>query len=805
MKIKNFKCNNFGGVISQDISFSDGLNVIVGPNEAGKSTIVEGLHATLFRKPRLKKSSNADNEFLKRFRPYPNGDSMSGSISFDISGMKYEISKGWGASKSVALTLDGQVIKDEDTVNEKLKELLKYGENTYNNIVFAKQKDIKEAIERINKDEETSSVVGDLLRKAIMALDGVSLEKLKKKIDEEFDLLQRRWDITNNRPEGNKGIDNRWKIGVGEVLEKFYEKEELLRNMKYAQKLEDEYSAIVQEVKDVEGKKNSVRDEINKYKRIEGDILQRAILEPKLETLRKDIAALREINKEYPVKEVALKTKAEELTKLDKDIEELKQELTLAQKVKEASAAKDLLLKVERIESVIGEKTNEKNKLAAIQDADIKRIEELQRKMDNAKSAMEAGTLLGKLNKSDRQIFITRGLEDKEEISTGTDFSASGYLKIEVDSCVELEIKAGEIDFEELKNIFNQAKAELDGYFKKFNVSEIAEAKLKHRLFKQLTDEIEKYQSQIKLLLGDKNLEDLKRQVSETQDIKARTVEEINQAKEKANKQIIQISAEIASLKSTLEGWMKKYGDLDKVIDTLALSLKEISEVEKIIENLAKLPDGFETAKDFQEHLAKLRSNLEKTVDFENALKEKYHEVSGRLPEFSYEELRPIYKEAEEKFQKRLARLNRLFKIKQVFERKLSEMDKGSFEPLAKTFSKYLSIITLGSYHGGEINDSLLVNVVKNNNKKLPLDLLSAGTYDCVLLAIRLSLLDYLFGGKDGLVVLDDCLVNLDPKRKEKAVELIKEFAKNNQVIFTTCDPGTAALLGGNIITLQAS
>ena len=46
------------------------------------------------------------------------------------------------------------------------------------------------------------------------------------------------------------------------------------------------------------------------------------------------------------------------------------------------------------------------------------------------------------------------------------------------------------------------------------------------------------------------------------------------------------------------------------------------------------------------------------------------------------------------------------------------------------------------------------------------------------------------------------CLVDLDPDRKEKAAELIKNFAKKHQVIFTTCSPETARLLGGNLIQI---
>jgi len=48
MLIKGFSCNRFAGLKEVDIQFEKGLNVILGPNESGKSSIVEGIYATLF-------------------------------------------------------------------------------------------------------------------------------------------------------------------------------------------------------------------------------------------------------------------------------------------------------------------------------------------------------------------------------------------------------------------------------------------------------------------------------------------------------------------------------------------------------------------------------------------------------------------------------------------------------------------------------------------------------------------------------------------------------------------------------------
>ena len=49
MIIKKYTCKRFAGIKDIDMEFENGLNVILGSNEAGKSTVVEGIHSVLFK------------------------------------------------------------------------------------------------------------------------------------------------------------------------------------------------------------------------------------------------------------------------------------------------------------------------------------------------------------------------------------------------------------------------------------------------------------------------------------------------------------------------------------------------------------------------------------------------------------------------------------------------------------------------------------------------------------------------------------------------------------------------------------
>ena len=61
MKIKNISCTQFAGIRYRDVSLADGINVIYGKNESGKSTVVNLISRTLFQNAKLDRRS--DKEF----------------------------------------------------------------------------------------------------------------------------------------------------------------------------------------------------------------------------------------------------------------------------------------------------------------------------------------------------------------------------------------------------------------------------------------------------------------------------------------------------------------------------------------------------------------------------------------------------------------------------------------------------------------------------------------------------------------------------------------------------------------------
>src|SRR5690606_9430141 len=160
---------------------------------------------------------------------------IDGKVALESENGQYEISKEWGSSESIELlTPEGNILKNETDIKEELKNILSFGESTYSNIVFAKQRELKEALSNIINNREITQEINNLLRMALMELDDISIDSIQKNIEDEIDNLYKRWDKEKNYPENNRGINNPYKVGLGKILASYYNKESLRLLMEQA-------------------------------------------------------------------------------------------------------------------------------------------------------------------------------------------------------------------------------------------------------------------------------------------------------------------------------------------------------------------------------------------------------------------------------------------------------------------------------------------------------------------------------------------------------------------------------------------
>jgi len=111
--------------------------------------------------------------------------------------------------------------------------------------------------------------------------------------------------------------------------------------------------------------------------------------------------------------------------------------------------------------------------------------------------------------------------------------------------------------------------------------------------------------------------------------------------------------------------------------------------------------------------------------------------------------------------------------------------------------SELFEMITEGRYVKVSVpSDGSEFMVFDADSRQRPSSELSTGTAQQLYLAIRIALIETLDEVGLGLpVLMDDVLVNFDPERKRGAAQAISHLATHRQVIMFTCHPETAELM----------
>ncbi len=126
---------------------------------------------------------------------------------------------------------------------------------------------------------------------------------------------------------------------------------------------------------------------------------------------------------------------------------------------------------------------------------------------------------------------------------------------------------------------------------------------------------------------------------------------------------------------------------------------------------------------------------------------------------------------------------------------------------LEKKAGDLFKALTGGKWESMSISKSLDINVnEKDNFGSREIDYLSSGTADQAYLSLRLALAELICKENEGLpIFLDDALTQYDDRRTKAALKFLKEYAKNTQVVLFTCHSyicETAKELDADVIKL---
>jgi DNA repair protein SbcC/Rad50 len=802
MQINALHCQPFAAIAAQTVRFKPGLNVIIGPNEAGKSTLVEALYAVLFQGTKLKKNNKSDIDFRQRAMRYPSGDHAHVHLEFETDGMIIDLVKHWQDQQHYVQLSEGDtVLREEEAVDQYLQKILLYGASTYANVFFARQHTFRESLERLKNDCDTVASVDHLLKRAVMQLDGVSVDMLRNRLEEEIQRLGKRWDLENKRPEGNRTLQNPYKSGVGEVLGSYYEKEKIRMMLTTGLRTETEIEKVCKQIEGTAQNKKTVIAQLDQYEGIEQQVIDRETVELKLSQMKSDYEKLLNINREWPMKLERFNQLKTTITKLEAKEIELSAEWQYTHKAQLLEQDRLLLARSEALSKQMKAAHDMLKQYAHVSESDLQDLEKQETIINRAQAVMEAATLIATLKRGNA-VTVIPGLGERQTLSAGGHLQANGSLTIEAGDEIVVTISAGTIDFEMIRGAYENATAEKKRLLEKLQSDNVEDARALGVAANEKSNTYQNLESAYRETVKDKDLDAIRKALKEFETVTLRSLRDVTDNKDSISLELNNQKNLQSHLHKELKEWEEAYQNHDQLLDVLVDNKTAIQQHKKRLENLAALPEGFDETRSFLDHLRHLRKKKEELESTEYMQKLQLERLRDTMPEVSAEELMLSLDLAEVQFEKLVTRLNKLQIISRTLESVLKKMDTHSAKPLEDAFGGYLRLLTNNKYQGAAM-DQLNVSILGHEQKSTMIPtLFSAGTYDTVALALRFALIDQFYKDKSSVLILDDCLVNLDPDRKALAISLIQLQAERHQLIFTTCHPETAASLGGHHIHL---
>lgn len=180
MKITNVKINNFGSVRQKNINFNEGITVIYGKNESGKSAILKFIQGMFYG---LNKNKNGKNiSDYERYTPWQ-GEEFSGKLNYKLNNnKKYEIYRDFRKKNIQILDENAQDITKEYSI-DKTKgsqffiEQVKIEEELFLSTALIEQQSVK------LKEKQQEEVLQKIANLINTGKDDISFQKTIQKLN----------------------------------------------------------------------------------------------------------------------------------------------------------------------------------------------------------------------------------------------------------------------------------------------------------------------------------------------------------------------------------------------------------------------------------------------------------------------------------------------------------------------------------------------------------------------------------------------------------------------------------------------
>lgn len=793
MKIKRLSCTQFAGVLDRDISFADGINVICGRNESGKSTMVNLLSRTLFQSARIDGRKDKDKEFCALYFPGSRrgsdvrGDFADGKLTFETEGGSYTLSKEWGADARCTLVTPDGSIRDQKKIDEILKNALLYGEGVYSDLLFSSQRSTDTALQALldaSKKTEAKAEITDAVSQAFAESGGISSDAIEQAIQARIDALAgKHWDTEHNGPARKTG-GGRWSTGLGEILKSYYEAEDANAVLSEISRLEAEADRAAKDYAEKAAEANAAEAAFHRFNTFAGQLIAQNANQRELSRIQNDLQRLKAVLNDWPT---------------------LKNALTQAKTLQGEQASRDLLDKYEAAKKLMAEIRLHEAAVAdrlCPADSEIRQVKQAQRTVSTLESKLCGMNLTAAIRMLGGNTVEVTSVRTGQRIDLSDGAAAIGEaVRITVPGVMEMQLSPANVDVAAVEAQIEENRRLTADILAKYRVNSAEELDDLARDIAAHNTKLETERARLAPVLGGTAYEALEAAAAEVP-AELRSRSEI-EADIKALCGSVELSRFITAKETVLDGYVSEYGSVnDLKAKAFDLSM-ELGRLQASAAETAEVPAEYVAISDPKAHLDTLQSVLKQKQGLSEAALTDKTAAASRLESYK-ETLRGDPAAEAERAARRLEEQRSLLAhwlhIQKVFRAQKGALNANPMQDIAESFSRYLGVISGGGVSSEFPEGDKLAVQVYSNDRLLDYHKLSEGTKETVSLAFRLAVLDHLFPEGGGVIVLDDPFTDMDEARTAQGCALLEECAKRHQVIFLTCREAYLELLGGTHI-----
>jgi len=801
MKLLELKTQSFAGLGDQHLEFGDGLHLIFGPNEAGKSTLMSAIEIALFAPVDYERRTSKNYYWIEKALPLAGGDHYSLSLKGSDNQTELMLKKVFychqeRAGNSIRLEYGDESYETTGIAQEKLREILGYGRSTYLSTVLINQGTLGETIGLLKGKEDDS--IEQTLRSAVFESEGVSLDMFGRKLDARIKDKTGSWDIERNKPTSN----SRPKRNVGAIATAYWDMQEFKDEADRAKSLESDLESTRE---NISGKKTRIDENTKELQELRN--LEKSWRRYRdFQQVDADYKSVSEVVKCWGEHERVAENYDKEVGKLEKQREENKKKHEQVKTARRYHKIAKLFSQLKEKQEEASGIEKELDKLPAVEKRDLKSLDKLAGEVKNKKAHIEAQRLVASVtSEPGYEVIARKGIEGEEErIEGNRDLEASGKVSFEVPEVVQIEVRSGNEDIEKLQGEMVSAEEKLSGQLKELGVGSLEEAGSVFKKRESFQGSIGDLKQRIEVQLESNGFENLKSLEDEVEAIKESenpfltqpegtlpSEEEIQEEINESMQDLSDYKSEAQGKKEKFQEWKEKYGDVDTAMEEASELHLRRKELEK------QVPEDFDPEEDEFDNLDQLHDKIEAFEGQNQKLGEEVFELrtdvrdmENQLEERPLEKITREAEEAERIYKTETERARALCEVRETYRQVRAEMDESTFDGLGNKYVSYLSTLTEGRYGDREKMKGLApAGFIKTDiSKEIPFDALSAGTKDGVAFALRLAIASEAFTEGNDFIIMDEPLINFDSRRKSLAAELIREISSRFQVIVFSCD-----------------